>query len=270
MIDGLRAKWREELFSLHDWKHDRHRDSPGGALDAIWLEPDPNEAPYRAVFKPTCRRCLYPAAAREKIAADLGFDLKIPVAPVLLCDSGKRFGAEQEECCVSLVTHPVIAPWSAVFTEAILASDIGKAASEDARDPLSRIAVFDLWIGNPDRDNLGNMVYGDDPSMQARKGIYAFDHDLAMGGSANCWKDGGWASMAVMPFPKFIHRLLDKEVMLHAVSVIHNLPEDRLRACVDRIPDRYMSPLARNDTVNGLLNRKQPLAALVLQYFQEG
>lgn len=265
MMDRLRAKWREDLFSTYEWQHNHRLDRPGGALDAVWLKPVPDVAPYGAVFKPTCRRCSYPAAAREKIAYDLAFEAGVPVAPVLLCDSKGRFGAEQEECCISLKTHPSTPPWSTVFTEPILQSSLGDALRQAAAEPLSRIAVFDMWIDNPDRDNLGNMVYGEDEAVPTRTSIYAFDHDLAMGGSKNLWQNGGWNSQSAVPFPKGISPLLDKTCMLHAAERIASLSDDLIRSCVERIPDRYLSQSFKTSTVEGLLGRKLSLSAFVLQ-----
>ena len=189
------------MFSRHLWVLNRRAGNPGGWLDAVWLDPIADVAPHGAVFKPTCGRCKHPAAAREKIASDLAYDLGIPAAPVLLCDSGGRFGAQQEECCVSMVTHPKTPPWSAVFSAPFIASPAGQLLRASASRPMSQIAAFDLWIENPDRDNAANLVLGEDPSDAAATTFYAFDHDLAMGGSANSWKDDGWQDMAVGVFP---------------------------------------------------------------------
>jgi hypothetical protein len=243
---------------------------PGGISDAIWLKPIVDIAPFGAVFKPI--RCSHPVAAREKIAADLGFDLGIPVAPVMLCDSRResdkraRFGCEQGACCVSLVTHPSAAGWQAVFTESILSSPVGDMLRNESREPLSRIAAFDLWIDNPDRANSGNMLYADSADETPLPGICAFDHDLAMGGSKGTWRNDGWRPIMTVPFPDLMRPLLEKEAMLRMAQVIQRFPDEQIRACVTRIPNRYMSDLAKKDTVNGLLGRKQLLPAFVLQY----
>ena len=270
MIEIIAEAWRAEIFSTHDWRMNTRRDPAQGILDGAWLKLDAiDEAPYGAYFKPTLR-CDYPAAAREKIAADLAHDLGVPAVPVLLCDSGGRFGAQQEECCVSLVTHPRVEPWPVLFTKAMQESIVGEAIRAAAREPLSRIAVFDMWIGNPDRDNLGNVIYCQDDASPERDGFRALDHSAAMGGVTQAWRNDGWANVAPTPFPEPMRPLLDKDSMLRMVETIRSVTEIQLRACVDRIPDRYMDESTRNDLVNGLAGRKSHLAALVLQYPTEG
>lgn len=269
MMEALRERWRAEVFTSHPWKFDRHREVACGMLDGVWLERHPTEAPYGAYLKPTSR-CRYPAAAREKIAADLAYDLGVPSVPVLLSDKGKAFGSPQDECCVSLVTHPRTPPWSQVFNAAVRTSPAGEKMCRSAPDRLSRIAVFDLWIANPDRDNGGNIVYADDPQDPARSGFCALDHSAAMGGSRNSWANGGWRQIVMPPFPESMRPLLDKEVMLRAVQQIVAYPDDRIRDCITRIPEAYLDGASRNDTVNGLIGRKPDLPAFVLQYLEEG
>lgn len=267
MVEALCRLWRERLFSFDLWTLDRHREGGIGMLDGVWLEPIADAAPYGAYFKPTCK-CKTPAAAREKIAADLAYDLEIPAVPVLLCDSKKRFGAQQDPCCVSLVTHPVVSTWTLILADAVRETTAGQALLRSASEPLSRIAVFDIWIEN--RDRAGNIVYAEDPSDTARSTFCALDHDTSMGGIKKSWQNRGWAKVEWMPFPDRLCGLLDKDAMLRAAERIGSYPEDEIGHCVDRIPDRYMDSSTRNDTLNGLIGRKASLAALVLQHFEKG
>lgn len=267
MVEALRRSWRDRLFSFDLWTLDRHREGGIGMLDGVWLEPIAGVAPYGAYFKPTCKSKT-PAAAREKIAADLAFDLEIPAVPVLLCDSKKRFGAQQDTCCVSLVTHPVVSPWHLVLVEPVRETAAGQALLRSAPEPLSRIAVFDMWIDNRDRE--GNIVFAEDPLDTSRSTFCALDHDVSMGGSKKSWQGGGWDHVEWIPFPDQLGALLDKDAMLRAAERIGGYPEDEIGRCVDRIPDRYMDSSTRKDTLNGLIGRRTSLSALVLQHFEKG
>lgn len=270
MMDLLRKKWRDQMMSDHPWRMSLNRDLAQGILNGVWVElPSGDEAPYGAYFKPTCR-CSFPAAAREKIAADLAYDLNVPAVPVLLCDSNNRFHSEQKQCCVSLVTHPQADPWTLIFTEAILGTQLGRRICEQSIEPLSRLAVFDIWIGNPDRDNPGNLLYCHNAEDPANDRFMALDHSAAMGGTKQSWRNAGWSDVTSTPFPEPMRGLLDKQSMLRAVSDILSLPDNHIQACVGRIPDRYMDETSRYETVTGLIGRKQHLEALVLQYPQAG
>jgi hypothetical protein len=267
MVDEeLIAAWRRDLESTHGWRLDRSKDMDQGILNGLWVHVDDHTtAPFGAYFKPTTR-CKYPAAAREKIAADLAYDLDVPAVPVLLCDSGGRFGCEQAECCVALVTHERITPWGQLV-DLLKASDALRAA---ASEPLSRIAVFDTWIGNPDRVNAGNLIFCEQSGKPEHDGFRALDHASAFGGVKHSWRNSGWADLQPAPFPEPMRPLLSEGSMLRAILSIEAYSEESIRGCVERIPDHYMDASTRNDTVNGLIGRKVGLKALVLQHFGKG
>src|SRR5438128_351662 len=75
-IDTLAARWRQELFSTHAWQLDGLRTPRAGSLSGVWLKAC-DDAPDGAYLKPTTYPCTYPAAAREKIAADLAYELNM-------------------------------------------------------------------------------------------------------------------------------------------------------------------------------------------------
>jgi len=260
-IEELRAAWREKLFSEHAWEFDQTRQPADGILEGVWLKKHAEQAPYGAYLKPTAR-CGYPAAAHEKIVSDLAFDLRIPVAPVLLSDCKLVFKRPQLEACISLVTHPST-PY--VLSPSTLASSVGNRLREAAREQLSLIAVLDLWIENSDRDNPGNIVYGDDVTGANRNGFVAIDHASSLGGSEGRWRNGGWRSMKLTPLPKVVVSLLDVQVMLRVAENIASFPDSSVESCVWRIPDRYMNAAAKQDAVSGLVGRKNLLSDLVSQ-----
>ncbi len=259
--------WREELFSGHAWEFDQSRLPAEGVLEGVWLKKHAEQAPYGAYLKPTAR-CNYPAAAHEKIVSDLAFDLKIPVAPVLLSDCKLVFKRPQPEACVSLVTHPSTPTWPYVLSPSILASPVGDALRDAAREQLSRIAVLDLWIENSDRDNPGNIIFGEDATAANRNGFVAIDHASSMGGPEGKWRNGGWRSTISTPFPKVMVPLLDMQVMLRVAANIASFQNSIVGSCVERIPDRYMSADAKKDAVSGLVGRKNLLSDLVLQMWK--
>jgi len=267
VIEELRKRWREEVWLDHDWKFDRHRQSSPGILDGMWIAHDPLFAPYGAYLKPT-NKCTYPAAAREKIAADLAHDVGVPVAPVILTDAPPSFGSPQKEACVSLVTHPKQPPYSWALDGSMPLTPVVELMCSRAKEACSKIVVFDMWIGNYDRNTLDNIVYGEDEDAPERAAFCAIDHSSSMGGCGrvSTWRGDGWSDMQRLPFPPVLESHLDKATMLSAAIAIHSVLDSEIRHCVERIPERYMSSAIKNETVNGLLGRKQLLRAFVLQF----
>lgn len=263
MIDALIARWRANLYSETEWELDTQKSPSTGALSGVWLKPC-TDAPYGAYLKPTTYHCLFPAAAKEKIAADLAYDVGVSVVPVLLYESRCRFGAVQNECCVSLVTHAETPPWGFLWTGIMQSSPVGAVLRGAAAERVSSLFVFDIWIDNRDRKNGGNVVYGEDRDLPSRSGFVGLDHSASMG-VRNSWANDGWEVVALPPFPTELRRALDKSVMLRVAERIENLPELLVSECVQRIPSEYLSDDDRNDIVNGLLSRKSVVKAFVLQ-----
>jgi len=262
-MNDLAAEWRGELISRHDWELDSQKTPSCGALSGVWLKQRPY-APYGAYLKPTTYVCTFPAAAKEKIAADLAYDLGLSVAPVLLCDSQFRFGAVQNECCVSLVTHAEVQPWGVLWTEALQRSSVGAAIRKAAAECVSSLAVFDLWIDNRDRDNAGNVVFGEDRDFPSRSGFIGLDHSLSMG-TANSWANDGWKMVTRVPFPEELRGALDASVMLRFTERIEGLTDETVVRCVERIPDTYLDSECRSLLVKGLVSRKSLVREFVLQ-----
>jgi hypothetical protein len=263
IMNGLAAEWRKELLSKHDWQLDTQKPPSCGELSGVWLKPR-SDAPFGAYLKPTTYVCTFPAAAKEKIAADLAYDLGLSVAPVLLCDSQCRFGAVQNECCVSLVTHAETPPWGVLWTEAVQSSPVGAAIRKAAAEFVSNLRVFDIWIGNRDRNNAENVVFGEDRESPSRSGFVGLDHSRSMGAS-DSWANDGWKMVTTVPFPSELHGALDVSVMLRFTERIEGLADETVVRCVKRIPDAYLDSDCRDLLVEGLVSRKSLVRAFVLQ-----
>ncbi len=262
-MDELIAKWRRELFSGTEWQLDTYRSPAAGALSGVWLKACP-EAPYGAYMKPTTYHFEAPVAAKEKIAADLAFDVGVFVAPVLLYDSSYRFGAVQNECCVSLVTHAEVAPWVLFWEDAGADSLIGAAIRGAAAERVSSLLVFDLWIDNRDRNNAGNVVYGVDRKYPGRSGFVGLDHSNSMG-VGRSWSAKRWQALTFPPFPDALRQAFDQSVMIRVAERIATLPDWRVSECVQRIPDLYLRSNERSELLDGLLGRKKVIQAFVSQ-----
>jgi hypothetical protein len=263
-MDDLFRKWRVDLFSTHEWELDIHASPTAGALSGVWLKPRP-DAPFGAYMKPTTYACSFPAAAKEKIAADLAYDLGVVVAPVLLYDSDFKFGAVQRECCVSLRTHAETPPWGFLWSSVLASSPMAAALRGAAAERVSSLATFDLWIDNRDRKNTGNVIYGEDREFPSRSGFVGLDHSLSMG-IEDSWQGGDWKVMTAVPFPEELRPVLDKSVMLRVAERIADLPDDTVTRCVTRIPGTYLDHERRNVLTAGLLGRKNLVKAFVLQH----
>lgn len=262
-MDDLRGKWRRELFSDTEWRLDTYRSPAAGALSGVWLKACP-EAPYGAYLKPTTYSFDAPVAAKEKIAADLAFDVGVIVAPVLLYDSGHRFGAVQNECCVSLVTHAEVVPWALFWPDAETDSLIGTAIRGAAAERVSSLLVFDLWIDNRDRNNAGNVIFGIDRKYPGRSGFVGLDHSNSMG-VGRSWSANRWQALTLPPFPDALMPALDRSVMLRVAERIGFLSDGHVSECVQRIPDRYLPRDERSEILDGLLGRKKVIQAFVSQ-----
>ena len=154
----IAAAWRREALSPFEWK-----DCPNQAGAA------PGEAggcfvqaagfSRRAYLKPIFDHPDEPAvcrAAREKIAADLAFDLGLPVPPVQLCI--RRGGRARIPAAVSLVMYPRQWAWEQIRHLPLTDPDIGSSLASVLATATPMLA-FDTWLELRAVDASGRVIF---------------------------------------------------------------------------------------------------------------
>lgn len=263
-LSDIRTLWRQEICSTHPWQPDTTGILAPGEAGGYRVRCD--GFPFGAYLKPTKIDANTPRAANEKIVADLATDLGFDVPPVLLyrrtgCPPGEEFC-----CCVSLILYPELYQWGLVWNlwnlpnmEAVLRGIVGASLAQ-----YSGNVALDLWIGQTDRNNAGNVVFGIDPKNRAEGGFVFLDHAFTLN-YQNRWAGNGWQAITMVPLPPPFLDCINKPLVLAACERIAGISDDAVAAIVNRMPDSFM-PGAHRTIVTTGLNGRKPL----LREFVEG
>ncbi len=259
-VSQIRRQWREEVCSTDEWRQDTTATLAPGEAGGFRVRCD--TCPFGAYLKPTkVSDANTPRSANEKIVADLASDLDFDVPPVLLYRRNNCPPGEETHCCVSLIVYPEQHEWGLIWNLAAM-----EAAIRDiVRTSLARYSgnvAMDLWIGQTDRNNNRNAIFGIDPQNKAGGGFVFLDHSYTLN-YGNRWAGVGWETVEMIPLPEAFRDNLDKDVILAACDRIANVPDDAVSAVVQRIPDTFMDAGHRNIVVTGLNGRKARLREFV-------
>lgn len=205
----------------------------------------------REAFAKPSKHLGISVAAHEKIAADLAFDLKLPVPPVVLWDRADRPDRLYRYCSVSLVPFDPADKWRLIdrvpSVRDRVAPKLGSAASA--------MIAFDTWIGNTDRMNEGNLIVSEGvPEFGLR---YAYiDHANAM---SHAWGDGPAPETGpvVGPYPQ--QAPVDAMILSKTVAKIEALSDCHIRTAVDRIPAEFINYQRKQCIREGLCRRRTNL-----------
>jgi hypothetical protein len=259
-LSEIRKQWRQDLCSEHPWQPDLTVVLAPGEAGGYRVRCD--GFPYGAYLKPT-RLCdaNTPRSANEKIVADLATDLDFDVPPVLLhrrsgCPPGEEF-----HCCVSLILYSEMFQWGLIWNFATMAPAIRGIVSTSLARYSGNVAL-DIWIGQTDRNNSGNVIFGITPQSKAEGGFVFLDHSFTLN-NGNRWAGGGWQKMEMIPLPQAFRESLDKHVVLEACNRIATLSDDSVSKVVSRIPDGFMCDEHKNVVIAGLNGRKLLLREFV-------
>jgi hypothetical protein len=237
----------------------------GGAMpqgNAGGVEVRTTECPHKGYLKPVracgSREC---AAANERIASMLAFELQLPVPPVLLF---WRSGVPTQATAISLIAYDEIYQWGEVWgtTRAM------RALAKGALRPTSGMVAFDSWLGNVDRNNAGNGVLGADGDACE---FLFIDFAFTMGCSGNvpggAWDGGKWKSVSVTAIPPVMQEGLSKEALKTTTEQIRNFQAARIEGIVNAVPERFMPGQDRQVTIEGLVGRRQLVADIISTTF---
>jgi hypothetical protein len=263
MLGALRQQWRREVFSGRVWTIDHTSLLQAGEAGGFRVV---SPEPLTAYLKPT-RLCdeHTPRAANEKIVSDLAFDLDFSVPSVLLYRRTSVPVGEETKCCVSLVIYPSHYPWSMIWD----ISSLPLIVQEIVRGSIAAYSsafALDLLIGQTDRNNANNVVFGADPTNPSNNGLWFLDHAFSLN-HGNRWAGDNWRNIEMVPVPNVFRSCLDKNLVLLGSERIAALSDETISDVVSRIPEDYMSGNHQRTLIAALNGRKLSLPEFVDRQF---
>lgn len=188
----------------------------------------------KAWVKPRRKDSAVPA--REKISADLGCLLRLPVVSVLLCKVTKPDGSIQPVALskYSLSRHHL--SWFRLQRQNLESRVIAEVIDYFAGDitVTAGMWVFDTWIQNRDRTDR-NIMVGYSPGRLDHVYFYDFDQSMRWSGNSSTWGQ------------VFVHQTVNQvfnrvkwEHCLPYLETIEALPESSITEIIDRIPHDYL------------------------------
>jgi hypothetical protein len=251
-VEALAARWRGMSLTKDRW-------NVLGKASAVKGVPGSESAPdiaqcgpLQCVMKPGEKKVddKY-RAAQEKIASDLGFDLDIAVAPVILWDRGPDTIATQEQyvCLVAWAFDPVH-----TWDEAEAA--LGKAERDKAAADVCAMWPFETWIAAQDRGGKHLLVSLPNSGGTPQKSN--IDYAFAM---LDSWgSDPAHPSIAKPPWCAAL--TADQAAINEVIERIEKFDETKLKDIVNRIPDEFLPRAQKDIIIANLLKRQQKIRAL--------
>lgn len=256
--------WRSSAFRTYQWRKAGGHCRTGHGGGMIVFRPELGRAAYMKPRKPMAPE----AAALEKIASDLAYDLEVTVPPVILTDPPSGWNGCRE-VCASLVMFGFQLHWGgarhgvkiqydglveddpSAHARAAIMSDTtwGRMIVDDAKTVAARAFVFDTWVGQPDHDHPSNIAWGVNLADEADHSLCFYDYEMAFG-------VGGWADLTPAPFPRELLAHLDPESAEQALREVETFPIETIDDVTRRIPDRFMQPDRKENIIEQLTSRR--------------
>jgi len=256
----LREQWRREVCSNHPWKRDGTATLAPGEAGGFRVCCD--GVPFGAYLKPTRRDSATARAANEKIVADLAADLGFDVPSVLLYRRPECPPEEETHCCVSLIQYPEQYEWRPIWNLAAMDQFIKSIVTALLARYSGNVAL-DLWIGQTDRNNERNAIFGIDPQNKADGQFMFLDHSYSLN-KENRWRaNDSWRTIEMVPLPAAFRESLVKNTVVEACDRIAAFTDDAVVAIVNRIPEEFMSQAERQTVITALTGRKGQLREFI-------
>lgn len=250
-------EWASALFTKNDWKEDPNRhQKPGEAGGFIVITGNVLNAAY---LKPTNKSHEHhPRAANEKIASDLAFHLGVAVPPVLLYRRKNCPPKAEPNVCLSLILYPEQWEWDQLAKM----KDFAKALARKELALNSGIIAFDCFIGNTDRNNSRNALFGMNSKYPAEDGLLFLDLANSLNHNKKWGKDK-WKDVKYPPMFTPMKDSADWFVIDSTISRIEKLPDNLIKKTVDRIPNDFMTNETKKIVVDGLLGRRMLIRKVI-------
>lgn len=261
----IAADWRTQALANHAWTAAPNQSGsllvPAHGEAGGFFVHCPEVPNRRAYMKPVNidRGARRSRAAREKIAADLAFDLGVPVPPVLLARRTNCPSGAEEFVSVSLVMYPMQWSWGNIKS---FLSDPTSPVTVAVKPRLPKAAAlglaFDTWVGQMDHcDHPHNMVCGYDPGDMNSISWLLLDYSFSLGfGGAWTASKGGGTPCQIAAFPPLMLPVLDKAVLAETVAKIEAFEPGTIEDVVRRIPRSHLEQQDAEEIVKGLLDRR--------------
>jgi hypothetical protein len=221
----------------------------------------------RAYLKPL-KRQSHRRAAREKIAADLAFELGLSVPPVLLTENGKTADAERF-AAVSLVMYPIQISWGAI-DDRLARGEPAEFAPMLPRLPTaaSQALAFDTWVGQSDHVKPSNIVFGYEDGRAAQGRLVFLDYAFSQGIFGG-WDNANHLKCGAAPFPKRLCATVESAAVSDMVQRIESLPDEVITDIVRRIPFQWLREEEGTPILTGLLARRRLVREAMRGYLEK-
>lgn len=246
------TEWRHKVVHDGDWTATAE-ERPGGEAQGFFV----SSGETRGYLKPTRNAppvSKHPRAAHEKIAADLAFDLQLPVPAAVLVD-GTKCGSPVSEAVVSLVMYPEVHKWKhAVSNQASKA--VAHEVLRSTRAYWSGMFAFDTWLDNKDRKNAGNLLIGTDPRPDPAISAPIFC-DFANSLLFAKWREGAYSEVKLPAVLPVLLDFVDPRIAREVAERIKGFSDSDIAAVVNRIPENYLGASQKSIIIGGLSARKK-------------
>jgi hypothetical protein len=200
-----------------------------------------------------------PRAAHEKIAADLAYDLGLPVPPVKLHRwQGAPPHGDQPFVAISLVPFLNVYRWEEIENFPDICQQMKLSLSEVA----SAFVPFDTWLDNNDRVNNGNLLVSNDsvdPNRPLR--VAYLDHSNSM---MKVWAIRDFKEVVSRPIYPTEREDADIGAMGAILAKIEAMEDRRIREIVGQIHDDFIPAEQKTLIIDALIYRR-PLVRAVLR-----
>ena len=259
--ENLARAWRDQTVTDWEWNPRPDLGILSGETNPFWV----GHGDAVGLAKPGIRRQhihRVPRAAHEKIAADLAYDLNLPVPPVVLWDRASVLPGEARFVAIIAVPFPNPAELESVTLE----SESGHRSLEVMSGVASAMSVFDTWLSNtdhryPSENVLIGMANGDASIARLAYIDYAFSMSYA-------WRAKSYKAPGGVPIyhPEISP---DYDAMNATLINIETIMEEDIFEIIERVPPCFFTRRLLDLTWDGLLYRQAHLRELMTSIYPD-
>lgn len=247
--EAVAREWRQRVETCEPWRPTSTAGDAGGEATGYFVTSGPING-YAKPSKLPGAHDPWWRSGHEKVAADLAFDLGLPLPPTVLHKWAKPPYGDQRFVAISLF------PWLYAHKWQVVARmpDIADKMKIALRSVASALVPFDTWLDNTDRANDGNLIVS---SANLEPGQAPHIAYIDYGNAMMCrWRNSDAKQIHVAPIYPTDQKDADITIMDRALTEIECLSDDTVRAIVSRIPDDFLPADHRSKIANALVVRK--------------